>query len=351
MPRAPFPCAIASIVLAALAPSAAHAAPDAFDAQMAAGRRAEANAGFSDWTVATAHFRRAVALRPDDAVALAELTWCAVNAGDLDGLAAIGVRAVKAARAAKNKRLEAMALYDLGMVELGVDARTARALFQASIALRPDPTVAAALAAADARAAGTRAGAAIVARLGLARAKVETRPVPAAEMQALALDATATAVTPGAPCADGYLCQTDDVVIAGRHVAIVEVDSGNDGEVVVELGAQGYAVAGLTLAEAHMSEYREVDHRERVTATAGTLADGNDAAVIVLNIGTRAYHDQSDETISIGHRARVMACALRTANCTAAVDATCGAGGCTATLTSGVLTVLGTARATYLVAP
>ena len=143
-------------------------------AHIAAANKAEKA---KDWKTATTELDAAVALAPDDARTLAELTWAAYFAKQLDHARDVGVRAVLAARAAKLPKVEAMALFNLGLAVADIDVHAARSLYKASLDLRPNKTVTKKLAAADEARPATPAGDAILAKLAVTRIE-ENRKLP-----------------------------------------------------------------------------------------------------------------------------------------------------------------------------
>lgn len=118
---------------------AGSAAASAFDSQLASGRTLGAA---KRWREAQAALEAAVAERPNDAVALAELGWAAFHAGDVERARSASTLAVEAAT---EPNLKAMALYNLGLAIEAADAHAALSLFRESLNLRENKTVAAAV--------------------------------------------------------------------------------------------------------------------------------------------------------------------------------------------------------------
>jgi tetratricopeptide (TPR) repeat protein len=148
--------------------------PGDFDRHVKAGHKAEQA---KDWATAVKELDAAAAARPDDAVTLAELTWAAGLAKQLDHAREVGARAVLAARAAKQKKVEAMALFNLGLAEEDADAHAARSLYKASLDLRPNKTVEARLEKADDTKPATPDGDALLAKVAVTRVE-DNRKAP-----------------------------------------------------------------------------------------------------------------------------------------------------------------------------
>jgi len=160
-----------------------------FAAHVKAGQKAEEA---KDWATAVKELDAALAAKPDDAVTLAELTWAAVFAKQLDHARDVGVRAVLAARHAKQNKLEAMALFNLGLAEEPVDVHAARSLYKASLDLRPNKTVEARLAKADDSKPATPDGDAILAKVAVTRVE-DNRKAPQTAADTTLLTALADA--------------------------------------------------------------------------------------------------------------------------------------------------------------
>lgn len=118
-------------------------APDTVYRQSMAGGRALDQQG--DHVGAMARFKHALAAHPEDAAALSELGWAAFQAGQLDEAAQATTRAVVAA---KDPRLKAASLYNLGRIaEQRQDLAGARKAYEESLTLRKNTVVRARLAA------------------------------------------------------------------------------------------------------------------------------------------------------------------------------------------------------------
>jgi hypothetical protein len=118
------------------------AAPDAYRTAMSEGRRLE---GKGDHAGAIEAFTKALAAHPDDAEALSELGWAAFQAHDLDRAHTATEQAIAAA---KDPKVKAGALGNLGRIaEEEGDKAAAADAYTKSLALRPNPTVKARLAA------------------------------------------------------------------------------------------------------------------------------------------------------------------------------------------------------------
>lgn len=131
---------VAALALAAGAlaatPALGAASDDAYRAAIAEGRKLEKQ---GDHAGAVGAFQAAVAAHPDDPVALSELGWAAFLTKDLTRAAESTERAIAVA---KDPRLKAASLYNLGRIEeeRGAPAR-ALELYQQSLALRPNAAV------------------------------------------------------------------------------------------------------------------------------------------------------------------------------------------------------------------
>ncbi len=118
------------------------AAPDAYRSAMSEGRRLE---GKGDHAGAIEAFTKALAAHPDDAEALSELGWAALQAHDLDRAHTATEQAIAAA---KDPKVKAGALYNLGRIaEEQGDKAAATDAYAKSLALRPNAAVKARLAA------------------------------------------------------------------------------------------------------------------------------------------------------------------------------------------------------------
>lgn len=118
------------------------AAPDAYHSAMSEGRRLE---GKGDHAGAIEAFTKALAAHPDDAEALSELGWAAFQAHDLERAHTATEQAIAAA---KDPKVKAGALYNLGRIaEEQGDKAAATDAYTKSLALRPNATVKARLAA------------------------------------------------------------------------------------------------------------------------------------------------------------------------------------------------------------
>ncbi len=168
----PPPVAPAPISIDAATP--APVAVGTFDEHLQAGRKAGAA---KDWPTAVRELDAAVMLSPDDARALAELTWAAVFAKQGDHAREIGARAVQAAQQAHKPKLLAMALNNLGLAEQPVDIHAARSLWKASLDLRPSGSVRKSLEAAGDDSTSTPAGDALLVKLGVPRVE-DNRKTP-----------------------------------------------------------------------------------------------------------------------------------------------------------------------------
>jgi serine/threonine-protein kinase len=110
--------------------------PEDYARHMSAG---DAFAKKRQWEQALSEFEAALRARPGDFEALAEVGWCAVWAGRTDRAREASIAAAEAAPAPAKK---AMALYNLGLAFESYDGRAALALYDESLRLRPNETVA-----------------------------------------------------------------------------------------------------------------------------------------------------------------------------------------------------------------
>jgi tetratricopeptide (TPR) repeat protein len=92
-----------------------------------------------DFAAAATAFEAALAAKPDDARALAELSWAQFSAGDF---AAAEETAVKASSATSDRPVLAMALYNQGRALEALDRPTeAQEAYTSSLALRDNREV------------------------------------------------------------------------------------------------------------------------------------------------------------------------------------------------------------------
>ena len=120
---------------AAPAPTTGSAAPaaDDYDTHMKAGEALEDQ---KKWPEALAEFEAAVAKKPDDARALDEVAFTAYGAGKLDRAQDAAIAAAAAAK--DDKKLHAVALFNLGLAVEKSQPYAAAQLYAASNAERPN---------------------------------------------------------------------------------------------------------------------------------------------------------------------------------------------------------------------
>ena len=110
--------------------------PEAYKKELARGRALEKKAQYAQ---AVEAFQKAIAAQPGDPVALSELSWAAFQHGDLERANKAGIESVAGAR---NKKLQAMSLYNLGRIaEKRGQRNQAISHYRQSLTLRPNRTV------------------------------------------------------------------------------------------------------------------------------------------------------------------------------------------------------------------